>query len=116
VGSLDCAGATKVDARPRRRSRRRRRRSRARADHRPADASSSPSAPRRIAVALTCCGTGWLKPAAGEQNFLLVNTDLPDGSAQLINPANGAVYADVEPLGSGASAHLRIVLGHGSYA
>jgi iron uptake system component EfeO len=115
VGSLDCAGATKVDARPRRRSRRRRRRSRARADHRPADASSSPSAPR-IAVALTGCGTGWLKPAAGEQNFLLVNTDLRDGSAQLINPANGAVYADVEPLGSGASAHLRIVLGHGSYA
>jgi len=80
------------------------------------DASSSPSAPTRISVGLTGCGTGWLKPAAGEQDFLLVNTDLRDGSAQLINPADGAVYADVEPLGSGASAQLRIVLGHGSYA
>jgi iron uptake system component EfeO len=78
--------------------------------------STQPTGSTRISVGLSGCGTGWTKPTAGQQDFLLVNTDLRDGDAQLIDPASGAVYAEVEPLGSGASAHLRIVLGHGSYA
>ncbi|MBL7488675.1 EfeM/EfeO family lipoprotein [Frankia sp. AgB1.9] len=82
----------------------------------PGGSSPQPVTSPRISIGLSGCGTGWTKPAAGQQDFLLVNTDLRNGDAQLIDPASGAVYADVEPLGSGASAHLRIVLGHGSYA
>lgn len=78
--------------------------------------STRPAGSTRISIGLSGCGTGWTKPTAGQQDFLLVNTDLRDGDAQLIDPASGAVYAEAEPLGSGASAHLRIVLGHGSYA
>jgi iron uptake system component EfeO len=78
--------------------------------------SSAVAAPTRISIGLSGCGSGWTTPTAGQQDFLLVNTDLRDGDAQLVDPATGAVYADVEPLGSGATAHLRIVLGHGRYA
>ncbi|MDT3441385.1 EfeM/EfeO family lipoprotein [Pseudofrankia sp. BMG5.37] len=82
----------------------------------PGDGPSAQAEPVRVSIGLSGCGNGWTKPVAGQQDFLLVNTDLRDGDAQLIDPSTGAVYAEVEPLGSGASAHLRIVLGHGSYA
>jgi iron uptake system component EfeO len=72
--------------------------------------------PTKVQIGLSDCGSGWTKAVAGQQDFLLVNSDLRDGEAQLIDPATGAVYAEVEPMGSGSSAEMRIVLGHGSFA
>jgi iron uptake system component EfeO len=70
----------------------------------------------RVSVGVSGCGAGWTGPVAGRQDFLLANTDVRDADVQLIDPATGAVYAEVEPLGSGATAHLRITLGGGRYA
>lgn len=78
--------------------------------------AAATSAATRISVGVSQCGAGWSDPAAGQQDFLLANNDTRDADVQLIDPATGAVYAEVEPLGTGATAHLRITLGGGRYA
>jgi iron uptake system component EfeO len=69
----------------------------------------------RINVSASGCGTGWAKPSAGQQTFLLSNTDVNSADVLLTDARTGAVYADVEPIGPGATALLRIDLGSGAY-
>jgi iron uptake system component EfeO len=80
-----------------------------------AGCSSSPAG-NVIAVSTGTCGTGWHLVRAGMQTFQLQNTSTAGADVDLINPANGAIYAEVEQLGPGTTRPLRVNLGSGRYA
>jgi iron uptake system component EfeO len=70
----------------------------------------------RITVSVGQCGAGWKVATAGQQHFVLDNTDTRSGEVLLTDARTAAVYADVEPVGAGTRADLDIALGSGSYA
>ncbi len=70
----------------------------------------------RILVSTGACGTGWQRPAAGWHTFQLYNGSTGAAEVDLINPATGAVYAEVEALGPQTSRPMRLDVGSGSYA
>ena len=77
--------------------------------------SASPQA-NVIAVSTGACGTGWAHPFAGLQTLQLKNESTAAAEVDLIDPANGAVYAEVEALGPGTTAPMQVDVGSGSYA
>jgi iron uptake system component EfeO len=44
------------------------------------------------------------------------NAAAENAEVDLVNPANGAVYAEVEALGPGTTSSMRLNVGSGSYA
>jgi iron uptake system component EfeO len=76
---------------------------------------SSPSG-NVISVSTGTCGTGWHDVRAGMQTFQLDNTSTAGAEVDLINPASGAIYAEVEQLGAGTTRPLRVNLAPGRYA
>jgi iron uptake system component EfeO len=74
------------------------------------------SSPTNITVASERCGAGWSDPRAGQQTFLLANTDIVAGEVFLVDAASGAVYAYVDNIAPGATAMLRIDLDSGGYS
>jgi iron uptake system component EfeO len=83
-------------------------------DARPSPAGAS--LPAAIEASTTGCGTGWTHPHAGDQVLSLRNDGATAADITLIDPANGAVYAEVEGLGPGVTRRLRLDLGNGTYA
>jgi iron uptake system EfeUOB component EfeO/EfeM len=85
-------------------------------------ASSTPSghnsitAAGVISVSTSACGTGWQHPAAGVQTLQIRNTANATVEVQLINPANGAVYAQVEGIGPGTTRSMPVDIGSGQYS
>ena len=69
-----------------------------------------------ISVSTGTCGTGWHDVRTGMQTFQLHNTSTAGAEVDLINPATGAVYGEVEQLGPGTTQPLRVNLGSGRYA
>ena len=69
-----------------------------------------------IAVSRSACGTGWADPKPGPQTFRLHNTGSVTAEVDLIDPATGVVYGEVEGLGPATTRPLRVNLGNGSYA
>ncbi|MET8182131.1 EfeM/EfeO family lipoprotein [Streptomyces sp. NPDC005336] len=85
--------------------------------HRP-QASARPSDGLRhtsVEISEGGCGRGWTHPSRGMQVFDLRNTSSRAAEVYLTNPANGAVYGEVDGLGPGTSRPLRVTLGGGSY-
>ncbi len=78
--------------------------------------SAGATTPNRITVASERCGAGWADPHAGQQSFLLANTDIVTGEVYLVDAESNAVYAYVDNLAPGATATLRVDLGSGDYA
>ena len=81
-----------------------------------AGASGGSPAVTTITVSVSQCGQGWTSPKAGQQHFVLHDTDTRAGDVMLTAAGTGAVYAEVEPIGAGTTANLDIDLGSGSYA
>ncbi len=54
-----------------------------------------------IAVSRSACGTGWADPKPGPQTFRLHNTGSVTVEVDLIDPATGVIYGEVEGLGAG---------------
>ena len=82
------------------------------------DAGTSPAGaalPAAIQASVTGCGTGWAHPHAGGQVIALRNDGATAADVTLIDPATGAVYAEVEGLGPGVTRRLRLSLGGGTY-
>src|ERR1043165_5092679 len=69
-----------------------------------------------IAVSRSACGTGWSDPKPGPQTFRLRNTGSVTAEVDLIDPATGVIYGEVEGLGAATTRPLRVNLGNGSYA
>ena len=79
--------------------------------------SGSPaSTAGEISISTGGCGGDWHLDAPGWHTFQLHNSASDSAEVELINPATGAVYDDIENLGAGTTAPLRIDVGSGSYA
>lgn len=69
-----------------------------------------------IAISRSSCGTGWEAPKPGPQTFRLHNTGSVTAEVDLIDPATGVIYGEVEGLGPATTRPLQVNLGNGSYA
>jgi iron uptake system EfeUOB component EfeO/EfeM len=78
-------------------------------------AGPSPSG-NLISVSTGTCGTGWREVAAGMQTFQIHNSSTGGAEVDLIDPADGAIYAEVEALGPGTTRPMRVDVGSGRYA
>jgi len=78
---------------------------------------SSPPA-NLVSVSNAGCGTNWHAGGLGPgwHTFQIYNAATEAGEVDLIDPANGAIYAEVETIGPGTSSPMRLDLGSGSYA
>ncbi len=70
----------------------------------------------RISVSNGGCGASWKLPGPGWHTFQVYNAAAEGAEIDLVNPANGAVYAEVEALGPGTTSPMRLNVGSGSYA
>jgi iron uptake system EfeUOB component EfeO/EfeM len=69
-----------------------------------------------INITTSACGTGWQHPAPGAQIFQVHNASHSVVEVQLVNPANGAVYAQIEGLGPGTTRSMPVDVGSGQYS
>jgi iron uptake system component EfeO len=76
----------------------------------------APATPNEISVTTAACGTNWRHPVAGPQTFQIHNASTAAAEVDLINPATGAIYAEVESVGPGTTRPMQVDLGSGSYA
>jgi iron uptake system component EfeO len=77
--------------------------------------SSSPDA-GHISVSNGGCGAGWSLAGPGWHTFQVYNASTEGAEIDLVDPANGAIYAEVEALGPGTTSPMRLNVGSGSYA
>jgi iron uptake system component EfeO len=69
-----------------------------------------------ISISTGGCGGAWHLAAPGWHTFQLYNAAADPAEVELINPASGAVYEDIENLGAGTTDPMRINVGSGAYA
>jgi iron uptake system component EfeO len=82
-----------------------------------ATACSGGSAPADlVSVSNGGCGSSWHLAGPGWHTFQVHNAAAENAEVDLVNPANGAVYAEVEALGPGTTSPMRLNVGSGSYA
>ena len=74
------------------------------------------SAQAEIEVSRSVCGTGWADPKPGPQTFRVHNTGSVTAEVDLIDPATGVIYGEIEGLGPATTRPLQVNLGNGSYA
>ncbi len=78
--------------------------------------SAPPAAGNVITVSRGACGTGWRQVTAGMQTFHVTDSSAAGAEVDLVNPASGAIYAEVAGLGPGTTRPMRVDLGSGRYA
>ena len=64
--------------------------------------SGAPS-PAQISVSNGGCGSSWQLTDPGWHTFQIHNTAAENADVDLVNPSNGAIYAEVEALGPGTT-------------
>jgi iron uptake system component EfeO len=69
-----------------------------------------------ITVSTGGCGTGWRQVHTGMQTFQIDNSGTGGAEVDLIDPANGAIYAEVDQVGPETTVPMRVDLGSGRYA
>jgi iron uptake system component EfeO len=62
------------------------------------------------------CGSSWHLSAPGWHTFQIFNSATEAAEVDLVDPANGAIYAEVAGLGPGTTSAMRLNVGSGSYA
>jgi iron uptake system component EfeO len=70
----------------------------------------------RIAVSNGGCGASWKLAGPGWHTFQVSNGSAEGAEIDLVDPASGAIYAEVEALGPGTTSPMRLDVGSGSYA
>jgi iron uptake system EfeUOB component EfeO/EfeM len=78
--------------------------------------SGTTQSPNVITVSSNQCGGNWSVPGPGWHTFEIDNQSTGGGEIDLINPANDAIYAEVENTGPGTITPMRLNLGSGTYA
>ena len=76
---------------------------------------SAPSADL-VSVSNGGCGDSWHLTAPGWHTFQVYNSAAEAAEVDLVDPANGAIYAEVAGLGPATSSPMRLNVGSGSYA
>jgi iron uptake system component EfeO len=69
-----------------------------------------------IAVTSAACGSRWHLAGPGWHTFTIRNASTEAAEVNLINPASGAIYAEVEALGPNTSRAMPVDVGSGTYA
>jgi iron uptake system component EfeO len=69
-----------------------------------------------ISISTGGCGGAWHLAAPGWHTFQIHNSASDGAEVELINPASGGVYEEVEQLGAGTTDPMRVNVGSGSYA
>jgi iron uptake system component EfeO len=69
-----------------------------------------------ISVSSAGCGSSWHLAGPGWHTFQIYNGAAEGAEVDLVNPASGAIYAEVESLGPGTTSPMRLDMGSGSYA
>jgi iron uptake system component EfeO len=77
---------------------------------------ATPAAPAALTMKRGTCGAGWKAPHGGEQDILVHNADSVTMDVDLIDPATGGVYAEVDGFGAGTTRPVHVDLGRGDYA
>jgi iron uptake system EfeUOB component EfeO/EfeM len=76
-----------------------------------------PSQPSNvITVSSNQCGGRWQLPGPGWHTLEIANQGTSGGEIDLVNPANGAVYAEIENSGPGTTNPISMDFGSGRYA
>ncbi len=78
--------------------------------------SAPPANADLISVSNGGCGSDWHLAGPGWYTFQVYNAAAESGEVDLVNPANGAIYAEVNGLGPGTSSPMRLDVGSGEYA
>ncbi|HEV2346824.1 MAG TPA: iron uptake transporter permease EfeU [Actinocrinis sp.] len=76
----------------------------------------SSAAANTIDLSESGCGSGWSNPAAGAQSFTLANNGRSTAEVFLIDPADNAVFAEIENLAPHTQRPMAVTLSAGSYA
>jgi iron uptake system component EfeO len=79
-------------------------------------ASAATAPANTVSVTTGACGSRWHLAAPGWHTFTITNASSEAAEVNLINPASNAIYAEVEAMGPGTSAQLRLRVGSGTYA
>lgn len=79
-------------------------------------ASKTAAAAHVIAINSAVCGARPDHPHAGLQVFQIANHSTSAAEVDLIDPANGAIYAEVDALGPETTRSMRVDVGSGAYA
>ena len=69
-----------------------------------------------VSVSNGGCGGSWQRPSPGWHTFQVYNAAAEAVTVDLVNPANGAIYAEVETIGPQTTSPLSLDVGSGSYA
>lgn len=69
-----------------------------------------------ITVSSNQCGGPWRLPGPGLHTFEISNQSTGGGEIDLIDPANGAVYDEIENIGPGTTRPMTLNVGSGRYA
>jgi iron uptake system component EfeO len=69
-----------------------------------------------ISVSTGACGGRWSPAAAGWRTFQIQNASTEAAEVDLINPVNGAIYAEVAALGPNTTRPMPVDVGSGAYA
>jgi iron uptake system component EfeO len=78
--------------------------------------SASAQPANLISVSNGGCGSSWHVASPGPYTFQVYNAAAESGEVDLIDPADGAIYAEVEDLGPATSAPMELTVGSGKYA
>ncbi|ETA01009.1 iron permease [Frankia sp. CcI156] len=78
--------------------------------------SSSGGSGGTIEVTGGSCAAGWAAPRSGRQTFTVHNSSAQTAEVRLIDPATGAIHAEIELLAPGTTRTLSATIGGGTYA
>jgi iron uptake system component EfeO len=78
--------------------------------------SNSETSARLISVSDSACGGRWQLARPGWHTFEIRNAGTAGAEIDLINPANGAEYAEIENSGPGTTTPMSLNVGSGKYA
>jgi iron uptake system component EfeO len=78
--------------------------------------SASAQPANLISVSNGGCGSSWHVASPGPYTFQIYNAAAESGEVDLIDPADGAIYAEVEDVGPATTAPMELTVGSGKYA
>ncbi|GAA4534442.1 EfeM/EfeO family lipoprotein [Amycolatopsis samaneae] len=83
---------------------------------RPGEWTPPAAAETAIEVTRSTCGAGWTAPRPGPQTLQVHNSGAASTEVELIDPATGTVFGEIDGLGPGTTRALPVNLGDGGYA
>ncbi|SEO78758.1 EfeM/EfeO family lipoprotein [Amycolatopsis saalfeldensis] len=69
-----------------------------------------------IEVSRSVCGNGWTAPQSGSQTLQVRNNAAVTMEVEVIDPATGTVFGELDGVGAGTTRALPVNLGNGGYA